>query len=158
MNGELILWEEIFLSFLAGLFSGIIIQSLRFRYERRLDMIRRLMPYMETLHPIFESFVMDVEHVMKLQEINDAQEFDRYVGRISETLNTYGSWYSAFVAEGMKPELQSLNYDLYAALYGIFVYYQMSRKHGDQFLSQHLVDLQKDLKRAKILLEQFLTY
>ena len=144
------------LSFLLGLIGGVIIQSVRFRYNRRLDKIRRVMPHMETVHPIFETLMIDAEHACRLQEKNDASELDRYIARISETFNSFGKWYSEFVERGMKPELQSLDYNLYAGLYGIFTYHQMTKIHGVQFLSQSLVDIGAKLGKTMTLLEEFL--
>jgi len=111
---------------------------------------------METVHPIFESLMINVEHGFRLQEENDVSELNRYIARISETFSSFGEWYAELVERGMKPELQSLDYGLYAGLYGIFVYHQMTRIHGVQFVSQYLSDIRRDLKKTMPLLEGFL--
>lgn len=153
------MWEDLtvaFVGFLLGLLSGIVIQSLRFSYQRKLDKIRRVMPYVETVHPILETLVINVEHCSRLQEKNDTVEMQRYLKRATGALNSFGEWFSGFAERGLKPELQSLKYDLYAGLYGIFVYYQMTKIHGIEFVSQNLEEIGTNLERITKLLEEFL--
>jgi len=156
---RLTLWEDLtvaFFGFLLGLISGVVIQSLKFKHDRKLDKIRRLMPYMEIVHPIVETLLIDVEHGLKLQEKDDLPELDRYLIRVADAFSPFAEWYSDFVERGMKAELQSLEYELFAGLYGIFVYYQLTKIHGVETISQNLKEIGANLKKTISMLEEFL--
>ncbi len=142
--------------FILGLVSGIIIQTVKYGYDRRLDKVRRLMPHIEIVHPILEALIIDIDHTSKLREKDDQAEYDRYTTRITGVFGTFRSWYTEFAEKGLKPELQSMNYDLYASIYGIYVCSQMTKDQGTNFISQNLDDVREKLHRTMNLVEEFL--
>jgi hypothetical protein len=143
-------------SFVLGLISGLVIQTVKFRYDRRLDKIRRLMPYIELVHPIFESMAIDMEHGKRLMEKNDSDELIRYLNRMAKDFESFGSWFVEFAEKGMKPELESLNYDLLSGLGGANVYFQMVKNHGAKYILENMNEIAESLTKTKQLLNEFL--
>jgi hypothetical protein len=143
-------------SFFLGLVSGIIIQTMKFRYDRKLDRIRRVVPDLENVHPILEVLIDDIDHEIKLQKRYDSGEIIRYSARIKKGLNLYREKYTEFVAKGLKPELLSLDHELYSGLQGIFVYCQLVDNYGEETILKNLQDINRTVKETMSLLEIFL--
>ena len=144
------------LDLIVGFIIGMIVQSKKFSHDLQLDKIRRLTPHMEKIHPICETLITNIEHAIALLDSSDQEEFNRYLERTQNGLYDYGVWFESLSSEGLKPELQSLDYNLYASLYGIFVYYKMAKNEGRLFLQQQMKTVTKDLKRTQRYLENFL--
>ncbi len=153
-------FEEVFatgiLSFLLGLISGLAIQRVKFSNDRRLDKIRRLMPYVEIVHPIVESLAINIAHSQKLVEKNDDEELTRYLTRTAKDFESFGSWFLDFAEKGMKPELESLNYNLLSGLSGTNVYFQMVKNHGSKYILENVKEIKKSLCQTEQLLNDFL--
>lgn len=143
-------------SFILGLISGLVIQRVKFQYDRRLDKIRRLMPYVEIVHPVFESLAINMEHGQKLIEKNDSEELARYLDRMVKDFESFGSWFVDFAEKGMKPELESLNYNLLSGLSGANVYFQMVKNHGTRYILENMNEIKQSLGKTEQLLNEFL--
>ena len=144
------------LSFGSGLLIGYLVQRKKFHDDLKLDKIRRLMPYVEVFHPIFESLVIDVRHGQKLIEKNDSTELTHYLDRILADFDSFGSWYADFADKGLKPQMESLNYNLLSGLNGTNVYYQLVKTHGTRYIFENINEIALSLGKTERLLKEFL--
>jgi len=146
---------KLVVTFLIGLVGGIILQHYRWQVEKRSEKKARIIPYAETLHPKLENLVGNALHAVRLQDANDLPERNRYIERVCSDLEAVGLWFLEFVEDGLKPELQDLDLELYANLHGTFVYRQMLKEHGEEYISQNLNGLKEQLLRTLDLLTSF---
>ncbi len=144
------------LSFFFGLISGLLIQRVKFDNDRKLDKIRRIMPHAEIVHPILESLTIDIVHAHKLLEKNDNEELTRYLTRTAKDFESFNTWFLDFAEKGMKPELESLNYNLHKGLNGINVFCQMIRNHGIRYVLENMTEIQQALGQTQKFLNEFL--
>jgi hypothetical protein len=144
------------LSFFFGLISGLLIQRVKFDNDRRLDKIRRIMPHAEIVHPILESLTIDVAHAHKLLEKNDDEELTRYLARTAKDFESFNIWFLDFAEKGMKPEMESLNYNLHKGLNGVNVFCQMIRNHGTRYIPENITEIQQTLWQTQKFLNEFL--
>jgi uncharacterized protein (DUF1330 family) len=114
------------------------------------------MPYVEIVHPIVESLAINIAHSQKLVEKNDDEELTRYLTRTANDFESFGSWFLDFAEKGMKPELESLNYNLLSGLSGTNVYFQMVKNHGSKYILENVSEIKKSLCQTEQLLIEFL--
>ena len=144
------------ISFVVGIFSGFFIQEIKFRKDRKRDKLLRLMPYMEIIHPIFESLMIDIEHAKKLAEKNDSEELNRYHERISKDFESFGIWFVDFAEKGLKIKLESIDLDLLLGLRGLNVFSQMIKNRGVKYIFENINLLSQSLINTEYLLKEFL--
>jgi hypothetical protein len=144
------------LSFFLGLISGLALLKTKFSSDRRLDKIRRIMPHIEIVQPIVESLAINCAHSQKLIEKNDNDELTHYLERTAKDFELFGSWFIDFADKGMKPELQSLDNNLFLGLSGANVYFQMVRNHGTKYILENMKEIRQSLLKTDQLIKEFL--
>lgn len=143
------------LSFIFGLIIGIFSARTRFKYDRRLDKIRRLTPFMERIQPLYEHLNIDSEHCIKLRETIDNDEFNHYLSRINDYITNFGNLYTNLRGEGLADLLHNFDEELYNNLVGTFVFYQYKKDQEFLYLAQNLNDIHDNAVRTKNAINQF---
>jgi hypothetical protein len=144
------------LGFFFGLLIGLLVQREKFRDDLKRDKIRRVIPYIEVFQPIFESLVINIKHSQKLIEQNDSTELARYLDRVHSDFESFGSWFADFIGKGLKPQLESLNYNLLLGLNGTNVHFQSVKNHGTRYILENIAEIGQSLGKTERLLNEFL--
>ena len=132
---------DIFIGFISGIFTGIIIQYVRFRYTSRIEKMKRLSRYLESAFPIVEKLTQDSRYAVNIHLEDDQTHLSIILKKIALSFREYANWFTSFRADGMVPELESLNDVLSSRFYGLFAYSRLGRQHGVEYISQQIQDL-----------------
>lgn len=129
---------DIFIGFLSGLATGIAVQYFWFKYASRIEKMKRLSPYLESVYPIVEKLNQDSEYALKVHFQEEEEHLTLVLKKIATSLEEYAIWFAQFKENGMIPELESLNVDLSRRFIGLFTYARLGNKHGLEYLSQRV--------------------
>jgi len=134
---------EVFVTFLSGIVSGLIIQETRFKYSLRRGKINRLLPYLESAYPIVERLGQHSKYAANMQLQNDLNETSRILAKVTLSLYEYSKWFDSLKEDGMIPELDYIDRDLLDYLGGLFNYAFLCKVRGLAYLSEQIQNLAK---------------
>jgi hypothetical protein len=137
---------------LSGIFIGYFLEYVRFKYSLKIEKIRRLSPFLESIFPIFEKIASYSVHAKNIRNWNDENELNRTVDVLRSEIDEWHALYLQFQQDGLKPELEAVNSELYAELNGMFVIAQMSRRYGESYILQNIEEIATKSENCKKLL------
>jgi len=144
----------VLISLVGGLIGGYVIEHYRLKHELKIEKIRRLAPYLEQVYPTMKNLNVDSTYAIELQQ--RGSEDLPLLEKLCKELTEFGSWYRVFKQNGMEPELESLDGNLYRLLLGVFTYSQLSAKYGTTYISQRLDPFHKICLKGRESLEKLL--
>ncbi len=154
-------WINFIAGLLAGLFSGVavgyVVEHYHFKNGLKMERIKRLMPYIEVVHPIVEELRDDLAYLQKTQMRTEGEEDSNFMQKICRTLDKYLSWYTQFQSNGLKPELAATNKELLTYINGLSVHSRMTKKYGQDYVLREINQISKSARICVLILERFLS-
>lgn len=132
---------DVFLGFVAGLLTGIVVQYFGFRFASRIEKMKRLSPHLEAAFPIVDKLNGDTRYAVHVQAQGEVEHLAPVLKKIALSLEEYRIWFAGISRRGMIPELESLNGILSGRLVGLFNYANLGRTHGLEYISQKMPHL-----------------
>jgi hypothetical protein len=152
------IWE-VAVSFAAGIVSGIIVgvivEHFRLRHTLRVEKIKRLAPHLEAATPLVTRIDEHAEFAMRMIHASGGHDPSVQITNLKSALNQYVDWYSQFQEKGMRPELESIDRELYDRMTGLFNLSRFSSSYGDAYVSQNVEAFHKGSSAIRSKLNRF---
>lgn len=147
---------DFLMGILGGGIIGYIVQERRYKYNLKVEKIKRITPSLEQAYPIIQRAKQDFTYGIEIQNRNDINEITNLLPQLSNNLAQFYEWYKQYQENGLKPELKSLDRTLYSYLNGLFVFSRISQTQGESYIHQSIPNICTHLKRCEKSLETFL--
>lgn len=108
--------------FFLGLGSGIVVETLHFKLQRKKDNWNDLKSPLQEIYSVVRDLCNDSDHAFKIQDNNSRLEVDPVLERINQNLRLYLNWFKPFEAKLGIAKVNSLDEELGAALKGMSRY------------------------------------
>ncbi len=148
------MWE-ILVAFIAGLMTGAVTQTIRFRYNIKQERVSRLMPYFERCDAMVQPLKDDVNHGIRLLEANRRDELVAHLDSIEVGIERFHVWFSEFLAVGMRAHLEGMNKVVFQCMHGINAYHHQLQNESNESLIPALERLAELLKKSSEYVERF---
>jgi hypothetical protein len=152
------IWE-VAVSFTAGIASGtivgVIVEHLRLRHTLRVETIKRLTPYLEAATPLVTRIDEHAEFAMRMLNASGGHDPSVQITNLKSALNQYVDWYSQFQEKGMRPELESIDSELYDRMTGLFNLSRFSSSYGNAYVSQNIEAFHRGSSAIRSKLDRF---
>jgi len=134
-------------SFLS-LIVGIIIERKRSKNSLKLERLKRLAPQLEICCPIVDKIYEDSLYTVRILERGENLDsnFDSQIDKVHIGLQQFLDWHSVFEQKGMKYTLESFDTEAHDWLTGLSTYASLANKHGKDYISTNLKEINKSSK------------
>jgi hypothetical protein len=109
-------------TFVLGLASGILVETLHFKYLRKKDNWNDLRSPLQDVYAVVRNLCNDGDHAFKIQDNSSRVDVDAVLDRINQNLRSYLNWFKSFEDSLGIAKVDSIDEELGAALKGISYY------------------------------------
>ena len=110
------------ITFALGLSSGIVVETLHFKYLRKKDNWNDLRGPLQDVYAVVRNMCNDSDHAFKIQDNSPRLVIDTVLERINQNLRIYLNWFKSFEDNLGIAKVDSIDEELGAALKGISYY------------------------------------
>jgi hypothetical protein len=110
------------ITFVLGLASGVLVETLRFEYLRKKDNWNDLRSPLQDVYAVVRNLCNDGDHACKIQDNGLRVDVDAVFDRINQNLKSYLKWFKSFEDTLGIAKVDSIDEELGAALKGISYY------------------------------------
>lgn len=152
------LWQvmvSLAVAVVSGIIVGVVVERFRLRNILKIEKIKRLAPYVEAASPLVTRIDEHAEFATKMLHGSGEHEPSAQITKLKSVLIQFVEWYSQFEQRGMRPELESIDRELYDHLTGLFNLARFCSLYGDTYLSQNLDRIREATNGTKSRLNRF---
>jgi hypothetical protein len=142
------------ITFVLGLGSGIVAETLHFKYLRKKDNWNDLKSPLQEVYSVVRNMCNDSEHAFKIQDNCSRSVIDTVFKRINQNLRIYLNWFKPFEDKLGIAKVNSLDEELGAALKGIS-YYAMYSDQDPRYVETKLFRFIEITSSAERRLQEF---
>ena len=140
-----------------GLSTGILVEHQRLKHALRVEKTNRLAPHLEAASSVVFKIEENTDFVLRMLHSSGyvEQEALPHISKLKSAFEQYVSWYLQFQEKGMRPELESVDRELYDHLTGLFNMGRQVSRHQDDYISQNIETISQASRIAKSRLAGF---
>lgn len=146
----------------SGLVGGIIgaivaigVEEWRFRHSTKIEIIKRLAPYLEKAFPVCRNLCTDAKYAEEiLSRGYSSPELSNVRKKVATSLEAFRCWYARLCADGMIPEFEALDDQLATYALGLFNLSNKCREHGIDYVAQRMSSIVTSSNACRLLLKR----
>lgn len=142
------------ITFILGLVSGILVETLHFKYLRKKDIWNDLRIPLQNVYAVVRNLCNDSDHVFKIQHNSPRLVVDEAFERINQNLRIYLNWFKSFESKLGLTKVDSIDEELGAALKGIS-YYAIYSDNDQRYVETKLFRFIEITSSAERRLQEF---
>ncbi len=150
-------WIENAISLAVGLICGYILQRMRYRHERKVEIKQKVGRPIDLVFPLVTKLLRDTQYLVSSLQADTLsygnQSLTTVRAKVGEVLEEFNQWYEAYGA-GLVLELEFQDKELLASLRQILMHSNLA-KDKNYSLTSDIAALMEDLTRCKDRIERF---
>jgi hypothetical protein len=143
------------ITFVLGLSSGLVIETIRFAYLRKKDNWTDLKNPLQDVYGVIRNLQNDCDHAFKIQNHSSSSVMDEVLNRINQNLGKYLEWFKPFEDHLGIKKVDSIDEVLGATLIGISNFARLS-KQDQRYVESRLDKLREITEISEKRMEEFI--